>query len=64
MLTILDERRGQIMGKGSAPRPFAVSQDEYGAEWGRIFGKHGNAESQSDGLKGRDMADLLLMGRA
>lgn len=27
------------MGKGSKPRPFAVTQDEYGAEWGRIFGE-------------------------
>lgn len=26
-------------GKGSVPRPFSVSQDEYSARWDLIFGK-------------------------
>lgn len=27
------------MGKGSAPRPFSVSQEHYASEWERIFKK-------------------------
>ena len=26
-----------MSGKGSAPRPFAVTQDEYASNWDRIF---------------------------
>ncbi len=26
-------------GKGSKPRPYSVSQDEFGSNWDRIFGK-------------------------
>lgn len=26
-----------VSGKGSAPRPFAVTQDEYASNWDRIF---------------------------
>lgn len=28
-----------MSGKGSTPRPFAVTQDEYGANWAATFGK-------------------------
>ena len=33
------------MSKGSSPRPFSVSQDEYGSNFDRIFGKKKPAES-------------------
>lgn len=34
-----------MSGKGSAPRPFAVTQDEYASNWDRIFlGRSSTAE--------------------
>ena len=34
-------------GKGSAPRPFSVSQEEYDNRWNAIF-KSGGAKSKSE----------------
>lgn len=34
-------------GKGSAPRPFSVSQEEYDNRWNAIF-KNGEAKSKSE----------------
>ena len=34
-------------GKGSAPRPFSVSQEEYNNRWDAIF-KSGEAKSKSE----------------
>ena len=28
-----------MSGKGSSPRPFSVSQDQFGSNWDTIFGK-------------------------
>ena len=35
------------MGKGSAPRPFSVSHDEYGSNFDAIFGKKKTAEPEA-----------------
>lgn len=38
-----------MSGKGSVPRPFSVSADEFEANWSRIFGKkEGQGESQPE----------------
>lgn len=53
------------MSKGSAPRPFSVSADEYGSNWDQIFRKdagakdgptyiEGQAEEQPKGLNDGD----------
>lgn len=31
-------------GKGSAPRPFSVSQDQFASNWDAIFGKKSQSE--------------------
>jgi hypothetical protein len=33
------------MGKGSAPRPYSVSQKQFDDNWDRIFGKNKQAEN-------------------
>ncbi len=33
-------------GKGSSPRPFSVSQDQFASNWDAIFGKKKVAENQ------------------
>jgi len=35
-------------GKGSAPRPFSVSNQEYAERWDAIFGRDGN-ETKKNG---------------
>lgn len=35
-------------GKGSAPRPFSVSQKEYEARWDAIFSRDGLDDKQED----------------
>lgn len=35
-------------GKGSAPRPFSVSQKEYDTRWDAIFGRDLKEEKQED----------------
>lgn len=35
-------------GKGSTPRPFSVSNDEYAARWDAIFGKDKVDSSDSE----------------
>ncbi len=35
------------MGKGSAPRPFDVSEEEFAANFERIFGKKKTSEQES-----------------
>ena len=35
-------------GKGSAPRPFSVSQKEYESRWDAIFGRDLKEEKQED----------------
>lgn len=32
------------MGKGSSPRPFAITQDEYASNWDSIFRKDAGAK--------------------
>lgn len=38
-------------GKGSAPRPFSVSQEEYDTRWDVIFGRDKLSKEQEDDLK-------------
>jgi hypothetical protein len=35
-------------GKGSKPRPFSVSQDEYDSRWDAIFGRELKTEDTED----------------
>lgn len=35
-------------GKGSRPRPFSVSQEEYGNRWEAIFGRDNKESKTSD----------------
>jgi hypothetical protein len=35
-------------GKGSKPRPFSVSQDEYDSRWDAIFGRELKPEETED----------------
>ena len=37
-------------GKGSAPRPFSVSQKEYESRWDAIFGRDLKEEKKEDAL--------------
>ena len=45
-----------MSGKGSAPRPYSVSADEFAQSWERIFrkDKEGQGESQPDSEHGSD----------
>jgi hypothetical protein len=36
----------KAMGKGSAPRPFSVANEEYASRWDAIFGKDKNKEQK------------------
>ena len=36
------------MGKGSAPRPFAVSNEEYANRWDAIFGRDKKKEEKKE----------------
>ena len=45
-------------GKGSKPRPFSVSQEEYDNRWDAIFGKDKNKEEPTIDTKLEDGFDL------
>ena len=45
-------------GKGSAPRPFSVTQDEYGDRFELIFGKKKKSEGDSDEFRVSEGAAL------
>jgi hypothetical protein len=38
-------------GKGSAPRPFSISQDEYDKRWDHIFSRDLKEEKKNDESK-------------
>jgi hypothetical protein len=38
-------------GKGSAPRPFSISQKEYETRWDAIFGRDLKEEKQEEALE-------------
>jgi hypothetical protein len=42
-----------MSGKGSAPRPFSVTDEQFAEAWSRIFNKdkEGQGESQPDEVK-------------
>ena len=42
------------MGKGSAPRPFSVSNQEYANRWDAIFGRDKKKEEQKKEEKPKD----------
>ena len=39
---------GRNAGKGSSPRPFSVSQDEYNKRWDAIFGRDLEQEEEQE----------------
>lgn len=42
-----------MSGKGSSPRPFSVSQEEYHNNYDRIFGKKHDKREQEKGVSER-----------
>ena len=57
-------RKRQIMsksdgGKGSSPRPFSVSQDEYNKRWDAIFGRDLEQEEEQEEVLEEDDDDSL-----
>jgi hypothetical protein len=57
-------RKRQIMsksdgGKGSSPRPFSVSQDEYNKRWDTIFGRDLEQEEEQEEVLEEDEDDSL-----
>jgi len=43
------------MGKGSKPRPFSVSLDEFDANWDMIFALNRKAQSHQDDIPPREI---------
>ena len=39
------------MGKGSSPRPFKVSNEEYSSRWDAIFGKDNEKKDKTQALE-------------
>ena len=39
------------MGKGSSPRPFKVSNEEYASRWDAIFGKDNEKKDKTQALE-------------
>lgn len=39
-------------GKGSSPRPFSISQDEYSNNWNRIFRKNQFNDIEKEPVRG------------
>ena len=59
-------RKRQIMsksdgGKGSSPRPFSVSQDEYNKRWDAIFGRDLEEETTEEVLEEDDDDSLRCL---
>ena len=46
-------------GKGSSPRPFSVSQDEYNKRWDAIFSRDLKEEQQEEEVLEEDEDDSL-----
>jgi hypothetical protein len=46
-------------GKGSSPRPFSVSQDEYNKRWDAIFGRDLEQEEEQEEVLEEDDDDSL-----
>ena len=42
-------------GKGSAPRPYSVSQEEYASRWDAIFKRDGLEDNKKDVVEERDV---------
>lgn len=42
------ERLEHMSGKGSRPRPYSVSQDQFGSNWDAIFGNKKKLTKTSD----------------
>ncbi len=46
-------------GKGSSPRPFSVSQDEYNKRWDAIFGRDLETEETTEEVEEHEEDDFL-----
>lgn len=46
-----------MSGKGSSPRPFSVSQEEYTKRWDMIFGRDLDKKSDDDKEKSEDLSN-------
>jgi hypothetical protein len=47
-MTATFDMTGNPGGKGSSPRPFSVSQEEYNTRWDAIFGRDKPEEDDKD----------------
>ena len=52
------------MGKGSSPRPFNVSNQEYANRWDAIFGRDNEKKSQENALESGESDCSRLGGRS
>lgn len=46
-----------MSGKGSRPRPYSVTQDEYDNRWDAIFGKDKKTVQESDSEQGEPQSE-------
>jgi len=51
------------MSKGSSPRPFAVSNQEYSNRWDAIFGRDNEKKNEAENLES-DRPDSTRSGRS
>lgn len=49
-------------GKGSAPRPFSVDQDQFADNWDRIFGSKKKAQSVAETATKQDSVHVAEVG--
>ena len=50
------------MGKGSSPRPFNVSNQEYANRWDAIFGRDNEKKNETQSLESDRPADTCHSG--
>ena len=52
---------GRNAGKGSSPRPFSVSQDEYNKRWDAIFGRDLETEETTEEVEDEEEESLRCL---
>ena len=50
------------MGKGSSPRPFNVTNEEYSSRWDAIFGRDNEKKNEAQSLESDRPADSCNSG--
>lgn len=44
----MEIKKGKMMGKGSTPRKFSVTNEEYANRWDAIFGKDNDSQENKE----------------